>query len=166
MKKTLFTITTLLGLNSFAFSKAVTPCSDKQLINLESTIQEWKKDEGFSNIYYIKNLKGQILGYYSTQADSDQDGIHAEICDYVFQDDLTVSNEWYYWDQYGTSTYPSKWKTNQNHRISQDEGIAYFKVIKAGRDGNIKAKLKVVGWNDSQDEIVVRSSVVLFEKKP
>lgn len=164
MSKLILALAVLFSINSFASVKPVAPCNDKQLARLEMSIQDWKKDEGYSNIYYIKNLKGQILGYYSTETD-DRDGIHAEICDYVYQDDLTVSNDWYYWDQYGKSTHPTKWNKNDTLRISQDEGFAYFKVLTANKNGNIKADFKVVGWADSDDEIVVRASLIVLEKK-
>jgi hypothetical protein len=141
----------------------VAPCNTKRLVQLEESIEEWKVDENYTEVYYIKNLQGQILGYFSTDNDS---SIHAEICEPVYNigNDITVANDWYYWDQERENVDPRTWRRNYEYRISQDEGFAYIKVLKESNTGRIKAQFRIVGWQED-GEMSVRNSLVTFEKR-
>lgn len=162
MKKLIIAILTVFALPALASYKPLAPCDERDLHLMEEDIDEWKRDDGFVQIFYIKNLSGQILGYFSTDLDQ---SIHASVCDSVFHDDYTVANEWYYWDQERENVDPRTWKKDFTYRVSQDEGIAYIKVLRADRKGQVKAELKVMGWHEGPDLIRMRSSLVTFEEK-
>lgn len=162
MKNIILTIACLFALPAFAAYRPLTPCSTADLRNMEKDIDEWKMDDGFVQVFYIKNLDGKILGYFSTDLEQ---SIHASVCDPVYQDDYTSSNEWYYWDQERENVDPRTWKKDFTYRISQDEGIAYIKVLRADKKGQIKAELKLMGWKDDPKLITMRSSFVTFEER-
>lgn len=162
MKMLLIALFTLLSVNSFARVLPIQACIPKDRVLLERSIEEWKKEEGYNHVWYIKNLQGQVLGYFSTD---NNHGIHSEICHGVYIEDITVSSTWYYWDQDYQSPKPFTWRKDAEYRISQDEGLAFFKVIRVDPRGNIKALMRVVGWGDSDRLFTVQAQYVLFEKR-
>ncbi len=164
MKFLLATMITFLSWNSFAQVLPINPCNERGLKWVEESIEDWKKDEGYSTVWYIKNLKGQILGYYSVDPSSTE-SVHAEICHSVDIEDITVASQWYYWIYEKENSNPVTWKKNKEYKISSDEGFAFFKVINSDTKGNIKAFMRVVGWDDDSRELTIQSSIVTFEKR-
>lgn len=156
--------TLLLGLIlTFSFSataRELKACSSSQLVSLEESIADWVK-EGFTEVNYLTNSKDVVVGFYAW---SKEGGMISEVCEYVGQDDLTVADTWYYWDNDDTSENPSTWTVGESYRISQDEGIAYFEVLSVS-DVSVEARMTVIGWDEDSADHEVRNTVVTFKRK-
>lgn len=106
----------------------------------------------------MKNSKNETVGFYAWN--SDEDSMYAEICEYI-DNEFTVANEWYYWDE-NTSSNPTSWIKGSTYGISQDEGLAELQVLKANKNGDVIFKLTIIGWAD-EDQLNFRESVLTLE---
>lgn len=142
----------------FAYDASAAPrklnaCTYREMVALEAAIKDWSAD-GYPHAYYLKNPQDEVIGFYATNNDSE---MYAEVCDSV-QTELTTASSWYYWDSSAASTDPRTWVSGDEHRLTQDEGIAYINVLDADR-----AQLCVMGFGDGDDEVLLMSEVVRFE---
>jgi hypothetical protein len=99
-----------------------------------------------------------VVGVYASDVDN---GAYARVCQYFFIDDMTVANEWYYWDS-ETSSAPAKWRKGESLFMSQDEGKLAFKVLSKTTTG-MKLKWDIVGWGEGDEEII-HSEVLTLTK--
>lgn len=162
LTKYVFIALTFLSLNSLtaAYSQEIAACSDEQIEDLKNTITD-KKNDGYPHSKLLKNAQKKIVGIYAW--DEDEMGMYAEVCDYVHTDH-TVASSWYYWDE-GSSN-PKDFQKGISYRLTQDEGIAYFKILSPIKNGVVKLEMSVVGWDSASDveqEIVFRKSILTLE---
>jgi hypothetical protein len=154
------TLLTILILSSTVMAKTVKEikaCTSKQLIALNEEIQSQKNDNHpFHKL--LKNSKNEIVGFYAWS--SDEYSMYTEVCEYVDEENFTVANQWYYWDE--GSTNPKDFKKGLSYRISQDEGIADFKILSQDQAGKIKLQFEILGWEDA-DTVVLRRSILTLE---
>lgn len=150
----------MLTLSFSAMARELKACSSSQLVSLEESIADWVKD-GFTEVNYLTNSKDDVVGFYTWSSDG---GMISEVCEYVGQDNLTVADTWYYWDNDETSEDPSTWSVGESLRVSQDEGIAYFEVL-AVSDETVTAKMTIIGWDEESTDHEVRNTIVTFKRK-
>ena len=101
------------------------------------------------------------MGFYAW--DDEEIGIYAEVCEYIHTE-ATVSSSWYYWEE-GSSN-PKNFSKNVSYRLTQDEGIAYLKVLSPMKNEKVVVEMSIVGWDSASDveqEIVFRKSVLTLE---
>lgn len=132
-----------------ADSKELRPCKSDEVKEL---IYDQNKD---MNNSYMQNAKGEIVGVYSW-ADGE---VFAEVCEY-FNSDLTVANEWYYWQSDDGSSNPSKWTKGDFYEIAQDEGLAGLTVLKSSKKGEVTVRFEVIGWDGEGEQHSVKSQVL------
>lgn len=150
----------VISVNGFASVKTLGPCSSSELKDVKVSIKDWAKNEGYNFAYYMKNPKGQVVGFYVTDHD---ESMYAEVCDYV-NTELVTSTSWYYWDELFLKANPASWKAKAEYRLSQDEGFARIKMIKADKSGRITAEFKVMGFGaDADKETLLMKEIVKFE---
>jgi len=157
MKKLIFGL--ILTLSFSAMARELKACSSTQLVSLEESIADWVKD-GFTEVNYLTNSKDDVVGFYTWSTDG---GMISEVCEYVGQDNLTVADTWYYWDN-DASEDPSTWTVGESYRVSQDEGIAYFEVLAVSAE-SVTARLTITGWDEDSADHEVRNTVVTFKRK-
>lgn len=157
MKLIAIIMTLAFSAQTFAAPTEVAACSTKELSRLQETVAE-KLADGFDFSKLMKNSKNETVGFYAWN--SDEDSMYAEICEYI-NNEFTVANEWYYWDE-KTSSNPTSWTKGSTYGISQDEGLAELAVLKTNPNGNVTFKLTVIGWGD-EDQIKFRESVLTLE---
>lgn len=160
--KYVFIALTFLSLNtiSSAYSQEISACTDEQLADLKTTIED-KKNDGYPYSKLLKNTQNKVVGLYAW--DEDEMGMYAEVCDYVHTDH-TVASSWYYWDE--ASSNPKDFQKGVSYRLTQDEGIAYFKILSPMKKGVVKLEMSIVGWDSASDvekEIVFRKSILTLE---
>ncbi len=162
MKSTFWiTFVLVLSFNTFASTQNIKPCTSRGLTYFEESIKNWTA-EGYTNLSYIKNLYGDLPGYYAWDS---RKGMHAEICDYSFAvGGYTAASEWYYWNSDYSKLDPWTWETGETYSIAQDEGLADFRAIDVQANGNVIAEFSVEGWNDSDPEQVLAKEFVIIEK--
>ncbi len=146
---------------AFAAETPIAACSVKQLADLEVEIVRWEAD-GYRNIRYMKNGGGDILGFFASDGEVD---VYAEVCESIDDSTLTVSNEWYYWDDGRAKSEPATWKAGQAFRISQDEGLATIRVVEPSAAGDVTAVLTILGWDENSVEHIVRQDTVSFQAR-
>lgn len=101
---------------------------------------------------YMHNQKGEIVGVYSWE-DGD---VYAEVCEYI-NADMTVANEWYYWQNDDDNSAPSSWKKGDTLVIAQDEGLANIHVLKSSKNGNVTFRFEIIGWDDEGEQHILKS---------
>ncbi len=146
----------LISLSTSAFAyepTALKPCSEDAAFDLTEEHAEW------TETFYMLNKKGQIVGAYSYK----EDQIHAAVCDYISDDNLTVANEWYYWEADGSAN-PAAFSKNSTYWMAQDEGQSFFDVKKESKKGEITAVFTIVGWDENGNDHNVRVDEVTFKK--
>lgn len=161
MKKILFFTFLAAIFNTQVLSQTFEACSDRDLKFVESDLNDWKKD-GMDQSSYIKNKEDKVIGYYVWNNDGE---MVASICEGLssiyYEEDFLVSEDWYYWNQEDVSTEPKSWTAGAVYSISQDEGFAEIKVKKVDlKNKVVEFELSVKGWDESQNERVVRKEVV------
>lgn len=112
--------------------------------------------------FHMINSKGEIVGVYSHK---DNDEVYAEVCEYI-DAEMTVANEWYYWQEdHGVSSNPSKWARGDYYTIAQDEGIARLTVLDGSKKGEVTVKFEIEGW-DGETEIthILKTDTLTFRK--
>jgi hypothetical protein len=161
MKFVLFMVlASFISANVLAAPKILRACTAKELVDLEASIKDWVAED-YPYAYYMKNSKNEVLGFYATDKHSD---MYAEVCEYA-QSELTTSSSWYYWDESSVKADPATWTANGKYRLTQDEGVAYIKMIKASKTGNIQAEFQVKGFEEDSEEILLMKEIVTFEPK-
>lgn len=161
MKALILALSLFSTASAFANTPAIKACNEKGLSYLEDFIEERAADEEIS-ARYMKNANDQVVGVYIWS----QDGASAygQICEIIdVPDDSITASTWYYWES-ETSSNPSAWPVDTEYSIAQDEGRAYLKVLAANADGDISFEFRVIGWAETEDEIVFRSEVLHFAK--
>lgn len=158
MKSLILLAMITLSAPAFAFGPKATheplrPCTEDAAFDLTEEHAEW------SETFYMLNANGQIVGVYSYKDDQ----IHAAVCDYLSSDELTVANEWYYWQEEGSAN-PQTFTVNSTYWMAQDEGLSSLFVKKASATGEITAAFTVVGWDGEGHEHNVRADIVTFKK--
>lgn len=143
-----------------AAPKNIKPCDATGLKLLTNSIAGAQKD-GYTNVKIMKNTAGKTLGFFSWGKEGSV--IKSEICEYLESDDLTVANEWYYWDSEFKPN-PAKWQINNVYLMSQDEGTATMKLLKSSATGDVTVQLTVQGMGD-EDLVDVRQDIVTFSNK-
>lgn len=161
IKLSTFILLILFTISCFAQSEQISKCTQIQLSNLEETIFA-NIGEGYNNVSYLKNSNDETLGFYSWNTDL---GIYVELCNQIQRVGYTVASEWYYWDGDWDNLNPNSWEANGYYRISQDEGIAYFKVINPALEGGLRAELTIVGWDENSNDEVIKKEIVLFKNR-
>lgn len=146
---------------AFATETPIAACTVKQLAELEVEIVRWEAD-GYRNIRYLRNGSGDILGFFASDGEID---VYAEVCESIDDSNLTVSNEWYYWDDGRAKSEPATWKAGQAFRISQDEGLATIRVVEPSDAGPVTAVLTILGWDENSVEHIVRQDTVTFQAR-
>lgn len=156
----LTTLLIVLNLSSTLMArtvKEIKACTSKQLIALNEEIQS-KKNDDYPFHKVLKNTKKEIVGFYAWS--TDENSMYAKVCEYIDEENFTVANQWYYWDE--GSTNPKDFKKGLNYRISQDEGVANIKILNNDKNGNIKVKFEILGWEDA-DSVVLRHNILTLE---
>ena len=149
----------MFTLSFSAMARELKACSRSQLVSLEESIADWV-NRGFTEVNYLTNRKDDVVGFYTW---STVHGMISEVCEYLGQDNLTVADIWYYWDN-DASEDPSTWTVGESYRVSQDEGIAYFEVLAVSAE-SVTARLTITGWDEELAEHEVRNTVVTFKRK-
>lgn len=153
----------LCSLSFLAFSQVMAADSN----SLSSSLRACKSDEIKELIYdqnkdmasaYMMNAKNEIVGVYSWA----EGEVYAEVCEYI-NSDLTIANEWYYWQNDDASSNPSKWSKGDFYEIAQDEGLANLTVLKSSKKGAVSVRFEIVGWDGDGKELTVKSEVLAFK---
>jgi hypothetical protein len=156
MKTTLVLTALIFSTSLFATPKNFEACSANEVKDIEKDIIA-KRTEGKTAASLIKNKEGKVLGFFASDK---KDDIYAEICEsMVFQYQMTTASWWYYWDSEDYKADASTWAVGVTYPLSQDEGRAYFKLLKASKTGNVTVEFSVIGWEE-EDEIVLRKEIV------
>ncbi len=151
--KLLLLLTALFSISAMSAEvKPLKACGEYAALDLAEDHKDW------TETFNMLNTKGEIVGVYSYK-DTE---IHSAVCDYVSSDELTVANEWYYWDGEDSAN-PATFNESQ-YWMSQDEGQAFFDVLKTSAKGEITVQFKILGWDDEGREIIVRDEVLTFKK--
>ncbi len=132
----------------------IAPCNPTQLKSLKEEILN-KKNENLPYSRLLKNKNKDVVGFYAWSDDESE--MYAEICEYIEDAQFTVASSWYYWEE--GSTHPQDFKVGLDYRMTQDEGMAEFHIIKRDSKGTLTLKLDVIGWEDSEKR-VLRSSIL------
>ncbi len=155
-------LTSVISTQVLASPKILRACTTDELKDIEVSIKDWADEEGYKFAYYMKNPQGQTVGFYST--DHDQ-SMYAEVCDYV-DSELTTSTSWYYWEDSAAKppkANPASWKAKASYRLTQDEGVAYIKMLKADKAGKITAEFQVMAFGNGNNEVLLMKEVVKFD---
>ncbi|MBC7713864.1 MAG: hypothetical protein H7177_11025 [Rhizobacter sp.] len=139
------------------FARESTPlkaCGNYASQDLTEEHDEWE------HTYYMLNAKQEVVGAFSFK----EGEIHAQVCEYIEADKITVANEWYYWQNTELSANPSDW-TNKNHYwLAQDEGSVFLTVLKTSATGEVTVKMSIMGYDEEGDDVEMRTDVLTFKK--
>ena len=136
-------------------SKSFRACKKAEINELIEAPAEWDR------VFYMFNSKKEIVGAYAYR----DNAVRAIVCDYV-QANATVASEWFYWDGEGDAN-PAIFKKGLEYMVSQDEGIARFRVLSPSKTGEITVRWRLFGWGlapDYDEEVVFRDEVLTFEQ--
>ena len=140
----------------------IKPCNARGLSYLQEFIKE-RSDDAPSTAHYMVNSSNQIVGVYVW--DHDGYSAYAKICEHVDIDDQYVTaSDWYYWEDTKTNSNPATWPLHTEYSIAQDEGRAYLKALSTAPNGDISIEFRVIGWGETDDEIVLRSDILRLVK--
>lgn len=161
MKAFTFALLLLSTVSASANTLAIQPCNGKGLAYLQEFVEERAADAP-STAQFMVNSQDQVVGVYVW--DHDGQSAYGQICEIIdVPDDSITASTWYYWES-ETSSNPAAWTMQTEYSIAQDEGRAYLKPIAVDADGNITFEFKVIGWAETEDEIVFRSEVLRLVK--
>jgi len=162
MKALILALSLLSATPVLANVPAIKPCNDRGLNYLQEFVKERAADAP-STAHYMVNKSNQIVGVYVW----DHDGLSAfaEICEIInVEDGFIAASTWYYWEDDETNSNPATWPLHTEYSIAQDEGRAYIKALSKEANGDISIEFKVIGWGETDDEIVFRSDVLRLVK--
>lgn len=146
-------------------AKPIAPCSEKGIKHMNESIHDWmtEEDTSFKEVYFIKNLQGQTLGYYIW---GENYSVVAETCESFDTDDIVAASTWHYWgnEESKISTNPMAWKKGMKLEISDDEGFLYLTVTTLPKNNTVRAQIKVRGWNHDNEDVFVRKETVIITK--
>lgn len=153
--KTLLLLTLLVSTQLFAEDlKPLKACGEYAAVDLAEEHSEW------TETFYMLNAKKEVVGAFSYK-----DGeIHAAVCDYIEAENVTVANEWYYWQKSELSANPKDWKKETHYWIAQDKGQAFFSILKTSATGEVTIKFSVMGFDEEGDDVEMRTDVLTFKK--
>lgn len=138
--------------------------SAQVMANDSQTLRACKSDEIKELIYdqnkdmqskYMQNSKGEIVGVYSWE----EGAVYAEVCEYI-NSDMTVANEWYYWQNDDESSNPAKWLKGDSFEIAQDEGLANITVLKGSKKGDVSFRFEIIGWDGEGEQHTLKNEVL------
>lgn len=132
--------------------KELLPCTAKDLKELNAKLNEFKKKKEFVHQNYLVNSKGQVVGYFAWDGNTEA---HAEVYEFLdtLNDDSTCANEYYYWsnrdEHYKTvSADPKTFKKGKTYLVNQDEGQLQISVLGLDTDNSVIAKIANVSTAD------------------
>ncbi|MFS4460158.1 hypothetical protein [Bdellovibrio sp. HCB2-146] len=161
MRALILALSLLSTAPAFANVPTIKPCTAKGLAYLQEFVAERAADAP-STAHYMVSASNQVVGVYVW----DHDGLSAygQICEIIdVPDDQITASTWYYWES-DLSSNPATWPLHSEHSLAQDEGRSYLKVLTTAPNGDITIEFKVVGWGETEDEIIFRSEVLRLVK--
>ncbi len=157
MKSFLATLVLITAIN--AYSTEIAACNARQWFELNEIIKR-KKYEGYIYLKLMKNKNNQTVGFYSWNKQNVN--MFAMICEYIDLPYHTVSSAWSYWDN-ETSSNPAHFNIGDNYRLTEEEGIAFMKIVTPSKSGQIEFVFSIIAWDLSGNEKVVRSSLLTLD---
>lgn len=153
--KFLILLTILVSTNLFAAQPtSLKPCGEYAAIDLAEDHKEW------TETFNMVNSKGEVVGIYSYRDNE----IHAGVCEYIESENVTVANEWYYWQNDDASANPAEFKKGIHYWLAQDEGQAFFMVNNENAKGEVSVNFSVIGFDEEGDDVELRREVLTFKK--
>lgn len=153
--KFLLLLTVLFSTSAFSAEvKPLKACSEYAALDLAEDHKEW------TETFNMLNAKGEVVGIYSYKDEE----IHSAVCDYVSDDtEMTIANEWYYWEG-EESANPATFDNKTEYWMAQDEGQAFFSVLKTSKTGEIIVQFHIIGFDGEGETVIVRNEVLTFKK--
>ncbi|MBC7427074.1 MAG: hypothetical protein H7336_00590 [Bacteriovorax sp.] len=153
--KTLLILALFTSAQLFASeTKPLKACGNYAAQDLMEEHVEW------DHTYYMLNADQKVVGAFSVKGNE----IQAQVCEYIAADNVTVANEWYYWQNTELSANPADWSVDNHYRIAQDEGSAFFQVLKTSNSGEVTIKFSVMGADEEGNDVEMRTDVLTFNK--
>lgn len=137
------------------------PCPEGGVdVLLESVAQSFEGKQAGLQKRLVVNDQNKPVGVYAWA--KEKGDFFFEVCDDVGSNvtDITVASSWSYSDG---ETRLNRVRKGETLFLSQDEGRAELRVVKASKDGNIQAELKIIGWDEASEDHIVRQSKIKFK---
>ena len=147
---TILVTTTLMA----AQPTSLKPCGEYAAVDLAEDHKEW------TETFNMVNAKGEVVGIYSYRDNE----IHAGVCEYIADDNLTVASEWYYWENDDASANPAEFKKGIHYWMAQDEGQAFFMLNNTSSTGEVTVQFSVIGFDEEGDDVELRREILTFKK--